>query len=46
MEMLYELDYVKDNPFVIKLFDQRMKEFNKNRGERFMFMVNCIQSRR
>ena len=43
-KMLYELDYVKDNPTIIKLFDYKLEEFNKkNRGERFMFMVNCIQ---
>ena len=40
--MLYNIDNINDD--VKKLFDYRLNEFGKkSRGERFMFLTNCIQ---
>ena len=41
-KMLFDLPIVKENELVKKILEYKYKEFDKKRGERFMFLVNCI----
>jgi hypothetical protein len=42
-KMLFDLPIVTENDIVKKVLDYKYNEFDKKRGERFMFLVNCIE---
>ena len=44
-EKLFSLEKVKNNELIKKVLNYKFDEFDKNkkRGERFMFLVNCIE---
>ena len=44
-EKLFSLEKVKNNELIKKVLNYKFYEFDKNkkRGERFMFLVNCIE---
>jgi hypothetical protein len=42
-KILFDLPIVKENDIIKKVLDYKYNEFDKKRGERFMFLVNCIE---